>query len=97
MTGQRSLIILAAVLLVVAFALATAGQIDAPLDELLARIDPALATRLRAALPDWMADRIVLPLLVRPAWLIPSALGLLCAGGALTFPAHKSIGRTRLH
>ena len=96
MTGQRSLIVLSAVLLVVAFALATSGRIDVPLAEILGRIDPMLATRLRSALPDWMADRILLPLLVRPAWFLPLGLGLVCAGGALTFSAQKSLGRTRL-
>jgi hypothetical protein len=97
MRGQRSLIVLAALLLVLAFALATAGKGNVPLAELLGRIDPMLATRLRTAVPAWMADRILLPLLIRPAWLLPLALGLVCAGGAVTVAAPKSLGRTRLH
>ena len=97
MTGQRALIVLSAVRMVVAFALATAGRLDATLAEALARIDPMLATRMRSGVPVWMADRVLLPLLVRPVWLLPLALGLISAGGALTFSAQKSLGRTRLH
>lgn len=96
MTWQRSLIVLSAVLIVVAFALATAGTGDVPLEEMLGRISPTLTTTLRSALPVWMADRMVRPLLMRPAWLIPLALALFCAGGAFTIPPRNSLGRTRL-
>jgi hypothetical protein len=95
-TWQRSLIVLSAVLLIVAFALATAGPLDLPLELMLNRISPTFPTSLRAALPNWMADRIVLPLLLRPAWLVPLSVGLLCACAALTFPTGKPMGRTKL-
>jgi hypothetical protein len=31
-----------------------------------------------------MADGLLLPLLLRPAWMLPAALGLVSAGAALT-------------
>ena len=96
MTWQRGLIVLSALFLVVAFALATAGPANLPLEQLLRRLSPGFASSLRSAFPAWMVDRIVLPLLVRPAWLVPLALGLLSAVGALTFPAGNSVGRTRI-
>lgn len=96
MTWQRSLIVLSAVLIVVAFALATAGPIDVPLELWLGRISPTLTTHIRSALPLWMGDRILWPLLTRPAWLVPLALGLCCAGGALTVPVKNPVRRRRL-
>ena len=96
MTWQRSLIVLSAVLLIVAFALATAGPPDLPLELMLDRISPTFPTSLRAALPAWITERIVLPLLLRPAWLVPLSIGLLSACAALTFRSGKPVGRTKL-
>ncbi len=95
MTCQRSLIVLSAMLLVVAFALAVAGPLDLPLEAMLRRISPELTASLRSGFPAWMAEHIVLPLLARPVWLVPLALGVVFAGGAMTFPPPKPIGRTR--
>jgi hypothetical protein len=82
--AHRILSIVAAVLLVGAFALASADTFDLALGDMLSTLDPALPTRLRAALPGWMADGLLLPLLLRPAWMLPAALGLVSAGVALT-------------
>jgi hypothetical protein len=81
--AHRILSILAAILLVGAFALASADTFDLALGEMLSAVDPELPTKLRAALPAWMADDL-LPLLLRPAWVLPAALGLVSAGVALT-------------
>lgn len=84
MIAHRILSILAAILLVGAFALASAETFDLALGDMLSAVDPMLPTRLRAALPVWMADGLLLPLLLRPAWVLPAALGLVSAGVALT-------------
>jgi hypothetical protein len=36
----------------------------------------------------------VLPLLLRPAWVLPVALGVLCAGGATTLATRPGVPRS---
>ena len=95
MIWRRGLSILAAVFFVVAFALAVAHPSNVPLGQVLARVHPMLPTHLRLTLPVWVADHLLLPLLLRPAWLVPLALALICAAGAVTMQPRKPVGRTR--
>ncbi|MDA8048669.1 MAG: hypothetical protein M0002_01430 [Rhodospirillales bacterium] len=85
---RRTLAILAAVLLVAAFALATLEPPDLPLGSLLYSIDSGLLNLLQAGiqrhLAPWIWDSVLVPVLIRPAWLLPAAGGILCAGGAAT-------------
>ena len=97
MIWRRGLSILAALFFVVAFALAIAHPPNMPLGQLLARVHPTLPTHLRLALPVWVSDHLLLPLLLRPAWMVPLALALICAAGAVTMPPRKPIGRARPH
>lgn len=73
-------------LLVAAFALATLEPPDMPLGSLLYSIDAGFLNLLQAGiqrhLAPWLWDRVMVPILIRPAWLLPAAAGLLCAGGA---------------
>jgi hypothetical protein len=78
--------IAAALLLVGAFALATLGPPDQTLGQLLADLDATFVQTIREwsgreGLP-WLWGRVMLPLLVRPSWLVPACLGLVCVGGA---------------
>ena len=98
MIAQRVLAVISAVLLVATVAIATFGQGNFSLDQALYLIDPDIA----GALPAWssriLGDAIwrdvVQPLLVRPAWLVPASLGLVCAGLSFSMPTRKATHRS---
>jgi hypothetical protein len=96
-TLQRILAIVSAILLVGSVALATLGPPSVPLGQLLLMLDHDLAAALQNGIEqhvaDWMWSDLVMPLLVRPAWLVPATLGLICAGAAFSVPARKPAGR----
>jgi hypothetical protein len=45
-------------------------------------------------LSAWLWENIAMPLLLRPAWLVPAALGLICAGISLSLSTRKSARRS---
>lgn len=98
MTLQRILAVLSAILLVGAVALATLGPPSVPLGQVLLMIDHDLTETLRTGiekhLAEWLWTDVALPLLVRPAWLVPASLGLVFAGAAFSVSARKPAGRT---
>lgn len=98
MIAQRILAVLAAVLLVGAVALAMLGPPAVPLGQALLMIDRDVTEALHrftgTYLSTWLWDHMVVPLLVRPAWLVPAALGLLCGGLALSLPTRKATQRS---
>jgi hypothetical protein len=69
------------VLLAVALAAAVWAGWRTPLGAVLFRIDAALLNTLQAGtqrhVAPWLWDDVALPLLERPAWLVPAVLGLL--------------------
>jgi hypothetical protein len=85
-------------LLVGAVALATLGPPAVPLGGLLLMIDRDLTETLRSGIEQhlsaWIWSDVMLPLLVRPAWLVPASLGLIVAGVALSMSSRKAAGRT---
>jgi hypothetical protein len=87
---RRVLAVVAAVLLVGAVALAMLGPPDMPLSQALLAIDQrtlgGLQSGIERIFTHWTWTQIALPVLMRPAWLIPAALGLIFAGLSLTFP-----------
>jgi hypothetical protein len=95
---QRIFAVLSALLLVAAVALATLGPSAVPLGGLLGMVDQDLAETLREGINQhistWIWPNLIVPLLVRPAWLIPASLGLITAGIALSLPKRKSANRT---
>jgi hypothetical protein len=86
--AQRVLAVLAAIFLVGAVAVAALGAPDIPLGMALAMVDrdflAAVEGGLQAHVSHWIWDELVVPLLMRPAWLLPAAAGLVCAGISLT-------------
>ncbi len=102
MIAQRILAVIAAILLVGAVAVATLGPPGVPLGQVLFMFDHDLMTVLHSGvekhLASWIWDYLVVPLLLRPAWLVPAAAGLICAGVALSLsgrkPAHRSHRRS---
>lgn len=97
--AMRILAVMAAVFLVGAFALATLGPPDMPLGNALFVIDHGLLRTAQQAVQNhlgvWTWGHLVVPLLIRPVWLVPAALGLVCAGGALTLASGAPHSRRR--
>lgn len=97
MTLQRILAVVSAILLVGSVALATLGPPSVPLGQLLLMIDHGLTDMLRSGieqhLASWIWSDIAVPLLLRPAWLVPAALGLVFAGAAFSVAGRKPAGR----
>ncbi len=88
MIAARVLAILSAALLVGAVAVATLGPQDMTLGQGLLALNRtgllAAEAFIRAHLSAWVWDYPVTAMIARPVWLIPAALGLICAGGAMT-------------
>jgi hypothetical protein len=85
----RVFAVLAAVFLVGAFALATLLPADTTLLDGVATLDRDLPQRLHDTVIGWFGNRVwvhaAMPLLVRPIWLTPAGIGLICVGGAASF------------
>ncbi len=85
---SRVLAVAAATLLIVALAAATLAPPDMSLREGLLALDSPALLDIKAWLVDVVGHGIwawvVVPLLVRPVWLIPVSLGLVCAGAAVS-------------
>jgi hypothetical protein len=96
--AQRILAVLAAMLLVGAVALAMLGPPGVPLAQALFMVDhdlmEAVHTFIGTHLAMWLWDYLVVPLMLRPAWLVPAALGLVCGGMSLSLSTRKSTHRS---
>ncbi len=94
MIAQRILAVLSAVLLIGAFALATLGPPGVPLGHVLFTLDTPVMDWLQDHVGDWVWRNVAVPLLLRPAWLVPAGLGIVFAGASLTLAnrpqAHRS-------
>lgn len=98
MITQRIFAVLAAVMLVGAVALATLGPPEVPLGQVLFMIDHDLMRALQGGIEKhlwvWIWDYLMQPLMIRPAWLVPACIGLVCAGMSLTLSTRKSTRRS---
>ncbi|HEY8290538.1 MAG TPA: hypothetical protein VIG49_14790 [Acetobacteraceae bacterium] len=98
MIVQRALAVLSAVLLVVAVGLATLGSETVSLGQAIGMFDNELVNALQGwaerHLGAWAWNDVEVPLLVRPAWLMPAALGLVCLGMSLSLGNRKSTHRS---
>ena len=96
---SRILAIAAALLLVGAVALAMLAPPELPLGRALFLLDPGLPHALHRGIHDhiggWLWNDVTLPLLLRPAWLIPASIGLICAGASLTLGSRTGPGPRR--
>jgi hypothetical protein len=94
----RILSVLAAIFLVTAFAVASIWPPDMLLKSLLSMADSDLLPNLQRFisdnLPPWAWTDVAWPLLQRPAWLLPTAVGLVFFGGAISLSGPKG-SRTR--
>jgi hypothetical protein len=98
LNASRILAVLAAANLVAAFALATLFSPLTTLAQVLVRDDPhalyALHEAVVAHSSTWVWTNLLLPLLLRPSWLVPVCIGVLCAGGATTIASRASVPRS---
>lgn len=92
----RLIAVLAAILLVGAVALVMLGPRGMTLGHALNMVDRTVVAGLQSGLSrtGWLWDGVVNPLLLRPAWLLPAALGIVAAGVAVSVnwsrvPSHK--------
>ncbi|MDE2582428.1 MAG: hypothetical protein KGL52_12410 [Rhodospirillales bacterium] len=96
---SRTLAVLAALLLVGAVALAMLVPPELSLGQALFLLNHQLPRTLqggiRAHLSDWMWQDVALPLLLRPVWLIPASIGLICGGASLTLGSRAGPGPRR--
>ncbi len=93
----RTLSVLAAALLVLAFTLASILPPFTSLGEVIANYDHALLLWLRATFearfPGWLWTQIVVPLLLRPVWLLPLSFGLVFVGLSVTMASRNKKGK----
>jgi len=90
----RIFYVLAAVFLVGAVALASMLPPDMSLHEALHTIDAERADDLQHAMMNALGARfweaVFVPLLMRPVWIGPLFLGLICVGGAVSASFHAT-------
>lgn len=97
MIAQRTLAILSAALLVGAVALATLGPRAVTLEVLLLQwggSTDGLHAWLDRMLGPWAWGYVMLPLLIRPAWLVPAGAGIVFSGLALSLSYRKNPSRS---
>ena len=98
MIAQRAFAIAAAVFFVSAVAAATFGSGPVSLGQALFLIDPGALDKVLSwanrAVGPWVWGSVLQPLLVRPAWLPPAALGIICTGLSLSLSNRKSTHRS---
>ncbi len=99
MLVSRTFTVLAAVLLVAAFALIVLAPYDMPLVQGVTALDPAMLRHFQHAVLHTLGGHVwagmVVPVLARPIWLIPLSLGMVCAGVAATTSVPPAPHRTR--
>ncbi len=84
MIWARVFAVLAAVLLVFSVALVALTPTGFTLMQGLQEAGGTVPSWLQGHSPVWLWNWIETPFLVRPLWLIPAGLGLICAGAAAT-------------
>jgi hypothetical protein len=97
--AQRILAVMAAALLVGSVALATIGPPEMPLGQALFMIDHnilnVLQTDVDSYLAHWVWTYVLVPFLLRPAWLLPAVLAVICAGLSMTLASRQEAHNQR--
>ncbi len=86
----RIFAVLAAISLVVAVGIAALTPLGLTLAQGLLKLDHTALEWLRGHSPGWVMTYIEMPFLLRPLWLLPASLGVICAGVAATFNLGKA-------
>lgn len=94
----RVLAVISAASMVTAFALATLLPPLMSLAQALTYVDGTLLQVVHdwilKHLAAWVWWQMLLPVLLRPSWFLPIALGAVSAGGAMTLASRKSVPRS---
>lgn len=93
--AARVFAVFAALLLVASIAVGMLMPQNLTLGQALALLDRASPTWLREHSAAWLWNWIEVPFMVRPLWLIPAFLGLICAGMATTLNLGDASPRRR--
>jgi hypothetical protein len=95
--AERLFAVLASICFVVSFAAAALLPPLTELSVLLARLDehllPNMQYFIRTHVSEWVWRSLFLPVLQRPGWLLPLALGLVFAGLALSAASSSRVPR----
>ena len=98
MTLTRVLAVLAAANMVVAFAMATLLPPTLTLAQLISMTDANVLLSVHeyvvTHLWGWLWSDLLLPVLLRPSWLLPASLGIVFAGCAMTVASRKGVSRS---
>ncbi len=96
--AERLLAVLASACFVVSFAVAALLPPLTPLAALLAQANETLLPNMqyfvRTHVSEWVWRSLFLPVLQRPGWLLPLAVGLVFAGLALSAASRKRVPRS---
>ncbi len=90
MIASRVLAAFAALFLVTAVAIASLTPLGMTLGQGLMLLDGGWLAWVQKHSASWVWTGIELPFLLRPLWLIPAAVGLICAGAAATLNFGKA-------
>lgn len=93
--AARVFTVFAAAFLVAAIAVAALTPVGFSLGEGVALASGTLVPWLEGHSPAWLMTWVEQPLMVRPLWLVPLALGIICAGVAASLPGTASPSRRR--
>ena len=86
----RVFAVLAAVFLVIAVGIASLMPLGLPLSQGIQLMDRGGVEWVRTHSTEWVWTWVELPFLLRPLWLLPACLGVVCAGLAMTFNLGKA-------
>jgi len=81
---SRVFTVLAALFLVMAVAVVALAPAGMTLSRGMAMVNDRADGWLRSHSPDLLRQWVEVPLLSRPLWLLPAALGFICAGAAVS-------------
>ena len=85
MIASRIFATLAALFLVCAVAIAALTPFGMTLGQGLMLMDGTWLSWIQKQSPPWSYTWLELPFLLRPLWLLPAGIGLICAGVAVSF------------
>jgi hypothetical protein len=96
--AARILAVLAALFFVLAFTLAIMLPPELPLGQAVAAIHhgglAGFGDAVRKGVGGWVWMNVVVPMLLRPVWLLPVVLGLLMTGAAVTVSSRPGSARS---
>ncbi len=93
--AARVFAVLAALLLVASVAIGMLTPPGLTLGQGLLMLDHEATGWLRQNSPAWLWNWVEVPLMIRPLWLIPACLGVICAGMATSLNLGDASPRRR--